>query len=308
MGVYFNAKQVKVSKLFCDKLSFTIDYINHDEQAHIVQVINELVLSKMAQPYWRWPYKKGVCIYLGEYPSQIRMIILWEPSYAGAGYMRVDLNPNYADMDYVYALLSQILPGGITDVYLKARITRFDVSVDLVGIRPDEFLAYASGKQISKIHCKSGKTETLYLGGQDSDNMIAIYNKQLEVKEKNNKYKTNIPVPKWPTTRLEIRLKPGMDIEGLIDFANPFENLVIRPFASVPVVDSELWRLFVALAQFRGAHDALLMLDESNRKKFRQRIEAVKCDWWNPAIIWGTWEELLSEVFMFKPTKMAFAA
>ncbi len=308
MTVYFKAKHVKVSKLFCDKLSFTIDYAHKYEHAHIEMAMNELVSSKMANLYRRWPYKQGVSIYLGEYPSQVRMVILWEPRYAGAGYMRVEFNPNYADLEHVYALLTHILPDGFDDVQLKARITRFDASVDLEGISPDELLAYGPGKQISCVHCKSRKTETLELGCKESGNMIVIYNKQLEVKEKNSKKKTALPVPKEPTTRIEINLKPGLNVEGLIHLDNPFQNLVIRPFAALPEVDSQTWRLFVALAQFRGAQDALLMLDEPTRKKFKQKLEAVKCDWWDPAAIWSTWEDLLSEVFVLQPSKAAFAA
>ena len=222
--------------------------------------------------------------------------------------MRVDFNPHYVDMEQACALLIQILPGGLDDLYSKARITRFDVSVDLVGILPDEFLAYASGKSISKVYCKSGKTETLELGASESPNIVVIYNKQLEVKEKNIKKKTNIPVPKEPTTRVEIKLKPGMDIEGLISIANPFQSLVIRPFAALSFVQTETWRLFVAVAQWRGAQDALLMLDEDTRKVFRKQIESVKCDWYNPDAIWSTWQKLLSEVFWFTPTKSVLAA
>src|SRR5450759_357481 len=304
MGVTYLGKKVTVSDMFCDKLSFTIDDIDNYDCAHIVHVINELVSLKLARKHWSKNYKHCVSIFEGEFPSKMLMLVQWEPHFMNAGYIRVELNPNYADMNHVCALLMEILPGGIEDVHTKARITRFDVSLDLVGLQPDELLAYAPGKQISRIYCKSGKIETLYLGGYDSGTIV-IYDKQLEVKEKNSKYKTNIPVPKEPTTRIEIRLKPGMGIDELLHIKNPFQTLVIRTFASMSFVHTELWRLFFAVAQSRGAQDALLMLDENTRKKFRPQIESVKCDWYNPDAIWSTWHQLLSEVFWLAPTKAA---
>lgn len=299
MAIYFEGKQIHVSELFCDKLTFTIDYYHKYEQNHIEKEIE--ALGPLAKPYRRRPYKYGARIYLGEYPNQMCMLIQWKPIFTDAAYLRVDLNPRYADMDHVYALLSAILPGGLADVQLKARITRFDASVDLTGISPDQFLAYAPGKQISRIYCKSGRTETMYLGGYESGNTIVIYDKQLEIKEMNNKNKTSIPVPTDLTTRVELRLHPGLSVAELFHVESPFQDLVIRPFSPYPEVDTETWRLFIALAQFRGAHDAMKLLEKSTRDIFKKKIESVICGWWDPASIWSTWGELLEEVFILQP-------
>lgn len=296
MTLYFVDKNIMVSKLFCDKLSFTVEYLEISEHQHIEKTVK--ALGKLAVPYKKRPYRKGVKVYEGEYPSQMTMLIQWEPIHSGVSYLRVDCNPAHADMNQVFAILNEVLPGGFDDVLLRAVFTRFDAAVDITGILPHQLLAYYPKKTVSQIHCKSGRIETLYLGTPEAANRVVIYDKLLQIKETNKKYHLSQTLPKLPTTRVEIRMKPEVQASGLGPFENPFSNLLLKQFSMLSEEGPELWRTFVALLPIRGAQDALLLLDEQTRKKFRMKLKMVPCNWWKPENIWQGWDKLLFEVLM----------
>ena len=302
MPIIYNTYKIKVSKLFCDKLSFTIDYLNMDEQQHILDTLQDMAeYGQLKNAYGGKWYKKCMKGYVGKYQKSLnRMLIQCDPKQPGFGFLSVDFNPAHADMEFIHALLNELLPGGWDDILLKAKFTRFDMAVDLEGISPDQLLAYYPQMQISAVYCKSGQTETLSIGCYGGNKNITIYDKVKQVKDKNKKQNLNLPPPAKETTRVEISISPDCSFDQLGMIQNPFAKLVIRAFADFPKVEEELWRMFVALAQFRGAQDALLILDEGTRKKFKQKIENVVCPWWNPESIWNNWEDLLMEVFMLK--------
>lgn len=294
MTITYLNNNIQVSQLFCDKLSFTVDYQLKSEHQHIEQTVKDLG----AIPYKRRPYKKGVKVYQGDYPSQMTMVIQWEPIHSGVAFLRVDLNPSKADMAHVYNVLNEVLPGGWTDVLTRAVFTRFDAAVDVQGVLPHQLLAYYPKKTVSRIHCKSGVIETMYIGTAEAANRVVVYDKRLQVMEMNKKFNLKLPLPMAPTTRVEIRMKPDVQADGLVGFENPFENLLLRQYSLLPKDGPELWRTFVALVQFRGAQDALLVLDQPTRDKFRATLKAVPCNWWKPEKLWEGWANLVFETLM----------
>ena len=266
---------VTVSDLFCDKLTFTIDYKSPADQQHIADNIKEFIdANGQAKHYPGKQYKHRVFVYAGDYPSTLQVLVEYEPKTSGLNFFRFDFNPAHVDMEWIEWFLLTVLPGGIDDIVDKGRVTRIDLSVDLMGIHVDSLLAAYPGMQVSRLFCKSGKTETLYLGGTEGAKFVVLYDKVQQVKHQNAKWHVDKPLPASPTTRIEIRLRPDAAILQLASMENPFQKLIIAPLASVPTQDELLWRLFVAVAQVRGAQDALLMIDDKNqRKKFRDRIK-----------------------------------
>jgi hypothetical protein len=298
MTVTYLNKNIQVSKLFCDKLSFTVNYLLKSEHEHIEQTVKSL--GSQAVPYRRRPYKRGVKVYQGEYPSQMTMVIQWEAIHSGVSFMRVDFNPSKADTLHVFNILNEVLPGGWSDVLTRAVFTRFDAAIDIQGVLPHQLLAYYPKKTVSQIHCKSGVIETMYLGTAEAANRVVVYDKLLHVTEMNKKFNLKLPKPTGPTTRVEIRMKPDVEADGLAGLENPFENLLLRLNSLLPKEGPELWRTFVALVQFRGAQDALLVLDQLTRDKFRATLKAVPCNWWKPEKLWEEWAALVFETLMLE--------
>ena len=199
----------------------------------------------------------------------------------------------------VECFLLMVLPGGIDDIVDKGKVTRLDLSVDLTGIHIDSLLAAYPGMQVTRVFCKSGKMETLYLGGNEGARFVVLYDKVQEVKHQNAKWHVDKPLPFSPTTRIEIRLRPDVTLVQLAAMENPFQKLIIASLASVPEYDELTWRLFVVVARTRGAQDALLMIkDKNQRKTFRDRVKTGIPSWWQVEKLWEKWPAVLHESFM----------
>jgi hypothetical protein len=55
--------------------------------------------------------------------------------------------------------------------------------------------------------------------------------------------------------------------------------------------------LFIAVAKVRGAHDALLMIDDKyQRKVYRERLGCGTPLWWKPEMLWNTWSGLSAPI------------
>lgn len=293
---------VSVSKLFCDKLTVTIDYKSPADQKHIVETMKEFIdANGQAKHYPGKQYKHRVFVYAGDYPSTVQVLVEYEPKTSGLNFFRFDFNPAHVDMEWIEWFLLSVLPGGVDDIVDKGRVTRIDLSVDLTGIHVDSLLAAYPGMQVSRVFCKSGKTESLYLGGTEGAKFVVLYDKVQQVKHQNAKWHVDIPLPVSPTTRIEIRLRPDVGLVQLTAMENPFEKLIICPLTSVPPHDDLTWKLFVALAQMRGAQDALLMItDKNERTKFRNRIKIGTPPWWRAGKLWNSWPTLMNETFMLE--------
>lgn len=281
-----------ITQLACDKLSFTLDYQSTSEKQKVASMLEEMLAYKLASSYGRKPYKRGIRVYEPNVKNQLRMLIQWHPFHESIPFVRVDFNPSHADIEHIYATLLQVLPGGFGDLSNLAKVTRLDATVDISNIKPHQLLAYYPQKQISQIHCKSGNIETLYLGKRGDDNLIVIYDKQLEIKEKNQKYGLKLPELKVRTTRVEIRMKPDCGFSELMNVENPFKKLLLRVEFDY-YEDEQLWRLFMATVRHRGLQDSLSLLDEATRKKFRDRVNATPNSWWKPDEIWMAWPKLV---------------
>lgn len=291
---------VSVSDMFCDRLVFTIDYQKPADQLQVVKTMQEFCSQKMqVKQHFGLRYKHRVFVYQGAYPSTMQMLIEYLPKVSGLSFFRIDFNPAHCDMDMVKALLLNVLPGGLADLPLKAKVTRIDLTVDVEGVHIDCLLAAYPGMQVSRIYCKSGKTETMYLGCYEGAKLAVLYDKVQQVKRRNAKMHLNTALPPDPTTRVELRLRPDMDLLQLTELDNPFQKLIISSWPMVKGQEDQIWKLFIAVAQSRGLHDALLMIkDKNERKKYRDRIVTAAPAWWLPHKVWEIWPKVLADVFM----------
>lgn len=295
---------VLVSSLFCDKLTVNIDYQQPGEQHVLLANIKEFLgLNLHAKSYPNKQYQFGIFIYEGEYPSKMQMLVEVGPKASGVSFFRIDFNPSHCDMEAVAAFLQSVLPGGLHDVALKGRVSRIDLTVDFTGIYIDDLLVASPGMQVSKGYYKSGNTETLYMGGYECAKLVVLYDKAQQVRHLNAKKHLKLETPLEPTARLEIRVHPDLGLAGLQALGNPFLKLILAAAVSVPTHPEQVWKLFMAVAKVRGAHDALLMIDDKyQRKIFRDRLGCGTPAWWTPEILWNAWPGLLSGLFFTNPT------
>ena len=275
---------VMASPLFCDKLTINIDYQKPAEQQVLLANIKEFLgLNLHAKSYPNKQYRYGIYIYEGVYPSKMQMLVEVGPKASGVSFFRIDFNPSHCDMEGVAAFLQSVLPGGLQDVVLKGRVSRIDLTVDFTGIHIDDLLVAYPGMQVSRGYYKSGGTETLYMGGYECAKLVVLYDKVQQVRHLNAKKHLKLEIPSQPTTRLEVRLHPDLGLTGLQTLGNPFLKLILAAAVSVPTHPEQMWKLFMAVAKVRGAHDALLMIeDKYQRKIFRERLGCGTPAWWTP--------------------------
>lgn len=295
--------KVSVSKLFCDKITFTIDYPNPKDQQTIAKNMKELTAGKM-HSYKGYSKRYVHRIFVkekDEWDNALQMMVEYLPRASGTSFVRLDFNPAHCDMERILWFLTILLPGGVTDLAAKGKVTRIDLTVDLTGVHVSSLLAVYPAMQVSKVYCKSGMIETLGIGCYEGAKKIILYDKTRQVKEMNEKFGTNYSIPTDPTTRVEICLRPNCGLSHLIELDNPFEKLIVSSIASIPKLDDLTWKLFIAVAQMRGAQDALLMVDDKNlRKAYRERVKGGIAQWWNVTKIWAGWHGVLEDVFMLK--------
>src|SRR5438552_9776089 len=175
--VIWGKKGVKVSPLFCDKLSFVIPYTELSERKSVRERLIHLKYNSeghYAHEGGKAKYKLGMYFYVEPYERVDKMLIQADPKFLGDHFIRVDYNAVHADPGAVHWLLNQILPGGWMDIHARAVCTRFDATVDVIGIDVADLLVYYPKMQRSRVFCKGGKTETYELGGYAGDKHIVV--------------------------------------------------------------------------------------------------------------------------------------
>jgi len=312
VALFFIQPNVSVSNLFCDKFTFTVDYNSADEKQHILQTIKELKSYKCmyAGSFSKMHYKEGIFVCPDENKLSERMLILCGPKKPGKAFLRVGYNPARIDADACWNILNALLPGGIEDIQKFATCTRLDATVDVTGVHPDQILVYYPKMQVSRSFRKGGHCETLEMGRYDGDKRIVVYDKVAKIKHWNEKHAMKQPVPDKPTTRIEIVLRPGLPFNGMLGLTDMFSPLNIAAYVPTAHAEtkSETFRMFIAASQVHGAHDMLLLLNESTRKAFKKILGQSACPWWQPAKLWGQWPALVARTFSVGQPSLLLAA
>jgi len=297
--IKFIKSGVSTSPLFCDKLSFVIQYATLAEQSYICNQLQKLSKNEhghFAGPKGKAKYKCGMAFFVEEWERVHTMLVQASPKSYGDHFFRADFNPAHADPTTVRWLLENILPGGWYDVATRGRCTRFDATVDVTGIDIMELLVCYSGKQLSRAFHKGGRLETLDMGAYAGDKHVVVYDKCAEVKHHNLTHKIKLPVPVGPVTRIEIAMRPSVPFDAFAKASNPFANLNIYSVPPMQSAQTLEFQLFVKVAQLGGLQSALLGLPESKRKQFKAKLDLSSQPWWDPEIIWATWSSLLHSV------------
>ncbi len=297
--VKLGKKGVKLSPLFCDKLSFVIQYKTTAERDYVRHRLKHLKYDGQghyAHDYGRAKYRLGMKFYVEQAERVDTMIIQADPKMYSDHFLRVEYKPVSADPGTVFWLLDQILPDGWSDIAAHAKCTRFDATVDVVGIDIPTLLAYYPGMLLSRLFCKGGRVETVDLGAYDGDKHVSLYDKRAEIKHWNAKHSIKKPIPTIPVTRIEIALRPSLTFEALVQISNPFAGLNIYTAPPVAEAETVLFQLFLKTAQLGGLQQALLALPEKERKQFKAIMEKSACSWWDPTAIWSAWPGLIAQI------------
>lgn len=287
----------QVSPLFCDKVSLT--FKAESSQHKLIKTgIQELVADGYGFSVRRPRYRQSAAVDVAPtdgYEGQEMLLLQCDPAMTHA-FFRCEFNPKRAHMPTVRMFIDRILAGGYESLVKAGACTRIDFTVDVYGAGIEKLLLWHAGYSKTSAHYKSGQIETYYLGSTTSPKQLCFYDKVAETKRRNKKRLIPEPLPPSPTTRFEVRIKDDQFLHELANVANPFQCLKVGSFDYPAFPNDEKFALFLEACRSRGAQDALLMLSESTRKKFRKALEESGCAWWDPTKVWEGWPVLFKHI------------
>lgn len=183
----------------------------------------------------------------------------------GKGKVRLDFNPNTANMEEIGHILS----------YLKyPHLTRLDIAIDYFGIdfQNIDWSSMRTRKRITYTD-EFGTLETLYIGSQYSAKRFRIYNKALEMKEK--KKESTIEGHWW---RVEVQQRFTAN-----DNYSPSEYLLPNLFTIHPYSKTGVDLSFIKkdgekakVIGYMACPELLASADKGTKKKYEKLIQEAR--------------------------------
>lgn len=184
------------------------------------------------------------------------------------GKVRIEFNPNKANMDEVKAVLERLK---------YPYLTRMDIAVDYFNY--DDFSSIEWSPKRSRKRCRyedgSGRLETLYIGSNSSHKQHRIYNKMLEKKEKEEAEDLRAETSYW---RVEVQ-KRFKESENIIDYEEYFQDnyFDITPHRKeIDLSHIESVKDRVMIRGFLSAPEELKEVNKNTKTKYNKLIKEVK--------------------------------
>ncbi|HDP4772776.1 TPA: replication initiation factor domain-containing protein [Pseudomonas aeruginosa] len=183
------------------------------------------------------------------------------------GKIRLDFNPNTANMEQVRDIVSRLK-------YLY--LTRLDVAVDYFGIDLSEVEWTSPKRRKQNLWLnQEGQQETLYIGAPSSERRYRIYNKKLERLEKKEESDPRAVNGHW---RVEVqqRFNESNNILDPVDYfaADLFDIRPYRKVVDLDHIDKPMERIIIAGLISRPSE--LMNLSKNARGKYKKMIQEAR--------------------------------
>lgn len=205
--------------------------------------------------------------------------------------MRIEFNPSRlgpAGMMKLHAVLVSLMNDGWETFIKYGRIARLDITVDIQGVRMDEFLFLPPLSTTEKSWHTNGHLETLTFGKKKGHQTL-VYNKKKEQLAKGKSWEGKSVV------RIErcLRNPSTKKLTQLLSMPNPFAGMHMTQNMPPPPSDEKpaSWSMFEDSVHVRGVSNALALLPVERRKKYRDYLKTHGKPWWDPEAIWSNWPE-----------------
>ncbi|MCH7510272.1 MAG: replication initiation factor domain-containing protein [Proteobacteria bacterium] len=278
-----------VGPLFCDKLSVTLPVLQKKEQTHIESCFKDLVNQKHAYSTTTPFYRDSIRFRAGGGKSD-QILLQAAPRFETVAFFRCEFNPTVVEPAIIRAVFDAVLPKGYEHLMWVGKCTRIDLTTDIYGVDVDDLLIWSKNARVSRVFCRNGKVETLYLGSKLSPIGYAIYDKNAEQLKKGSSKDMN-----GPRTRIEVRVKTAISTSSLGALANPFSKLNVACYKSFTGMD-EMSAMFLDSCRYRGAHAALKQLNKKKRERFEFLLRTHKSPWWDPYLIWQQYPTVVEQL------------
>jgi len=282
--------------MYLDRLTFTCNPQDDYERKHICGVLMDAKKDGFASwvQYGSSNKTHKINVHLhtktgGSYLFQA------DPKKSSDPFLRCDGNPakcGPAGIAELKLCTEPMFKHGWSTVLTKARITRYDVALDITGIHIDDLvIAPTSCVKSFVVLSQAGKIQTVCYGSTQSRAIYRIYDKAQQLKDT-----TGLILP-GPLTRLERSIRTGIGFSKLPLVDNPFSKLLVTDLSfGADGLPPGLLPLFKIASRSMGTSACLALLPKHYRKAIRDAMKAHACYWWNPTKIWAAWDQQLTDL------------
>lgn len=278
-----------------DKITVVVNGFTAEELDGIVKHVHSCNHDhEFFQPVFGGNYKARTKIRV----TATETVLMQVKPHSGSHQIKFDWNPSkigYDGHERFKLLLDGMLPHGYDHLLASGKVTRMDIAVDIHGVHISDLSFFTAYACQGLKYARNGELQTVYLGGQDSPNKWAIYNKSAQLKLATGQQ----------ITRIEKRLKMNISLADLNGYENPLLGLdvVSRKMGNKcpEGISSELWKLFRRTSRYEPCHMIFADLEKSTRQIIRQWLKGKAVKWWQPEKVWKAFPKLLTELGLLTP-------
>lgn len=278
-----------------DKLSLTLPVDADQEKSAMLDVALHAKDAGWGQPvYPSNGYKLNLRMKLSSGPGWV--LFSWSPVNKMRAFFRIECNPSKVGPEGIKELLcveiDLLVDGGLPAFLAKAKVSRMDVALDLVGVSIGQLVAFSDCAVRSAKYDRFGKLETIYLGASKSAAQTRIYDKLAEMTAKSHAAYSPVPV-----TRVERVVNNAGLLKNLPQKKNPFSTLHLASHGEKPDgIEPHMWRLFCCHSVQHTGAATLAMLPKPLRTKFKKALKASEPTWWDTHELWKQWPALVYDL------------
>jgi hypothetical protein len=293
--------------LFIDGITITYPLHSEDEKNHVLSAIqdedwfNIWANAKGAKSSYQ--YKKSVKLKFpdSDFERDNTATLEMNPWNPSTSFIRLDYNPTKISYHVLAACLESILPYGIDDIYETGNVTRLDIAMDVIGVKPRQVILDFLKTKHRKVYAKSGMPETVYIGDDTGENELVIYDKIIEMESKKLKIKplSTYTFPKYDITRIEMRYRPKVQTKfmNLHEINNVFKPMIMFLTPLTTIGDSD-FMIKRDLSVYKGVRFTDNDLKKSEQQDFREKLMKHSIpDFLDIEKLWETFPKALNEVF-----------
>ncbi len=298
---------MKKSKLFIDKISFTISIKSISQKRHISRTLstNDFVFPRFIKKKYiggiiKSYYDTWQVLFNNGEPREFSVYLSFNPKVKTQSFLRIELNPNLAGSSGIETVMKylELLIGKkeVGVIYSSAKVTLLHITLDVYN-QQRFYYAHLPGVIISKMKWCHKLPISQDIGR--SPLRLVIYDKNNEQLVKN--IQTENSYYSW--WRYEFNLHRHLVGCSIMEIrthvSNPFLrlSLYIDDFLEDPYFTPQ----FIVQVKESGLNTAIYQLaDEPMKRRYKHRLQQYKRDWMMPEKVWDTWPEALKLLKKFR--------
>lgn len=249
-------------------------------------------------------YQRSYWIDMG---SGEECLVELRPRRAG-NFLRLDFNPSKRSdsLRHVFNTLRLALPTLTVDSIMDARVTRVDMSFDLMGTSLELFDAYGLLRRRDTRRFKEittadqfGRLNAIEIGAHDSPSRLTIYDKRVHQQLVR---RSTYPRLLRSRIRFELRRRKWGLVREVPFAANQWANYFVyqheSELATLARGRNTAERMFLIAARHAGAQRVLSTLDnQRERDRFRSLLHVPPSPgFWNPQELWSEFQQAWARV------------